>query len=332
MHRYIPLLFPIIFSIIFYQFFKSDGELSFVEKNIVTNSSFKENIFSIYGFFIITIIVCGCIYGFFNTEYNSTSINRLYSKKIIETSEEEDTVKLKPKIKKNFNYKSEAINLNNIPGSNNSIELILFNSKNNLSHKKIKFVGRLLPLILHENHKILIERKKLLYIKESLSVEKTLTNNDTVYLKKISKRYNILTRNKHKIDLIDELLLSVNIIPNSIVLAQAANESGWGTSRFAKEYNALFGQYTYDENKGVIPFQREDGKKHLIKNFTSIDKSVESYFKNINSHYAYNDFRKIRSQMNDLYNDFNIKILTETLDAYAEDESYVNRCKSFKSI
>ena len=106
-------------------------------------------------------------------------------------------------------------------------------------------------------------------------------------------------------------------------MAQAANESGWGTSRFAREYNALFGQYTYDENKGIVPFEREDGKKHWIKNFTSINKSVESYFQNINSHYAYKNFRKLRSQIRDLNNDFNIKILTNALDVYAEDESYV---------
>ena len=135
-----------------------------------------------------------------------------------------------------------------------------------------------------------------------------------------------------KIDLINKLLLSVNIIPNSIVLAQAVNESGWGTSRFAKDHNALFGQYTYDINNGVVPFKREEGKKHLIKNFKSIDKSIESYFININSHYAYKKFRILRDKINDLdnniNNDFNIKILTQALDVYAEDESYVNTINS----
>ena len=61
------------------------------------------------------------------------------------------------------------------------------------------------------------------------------------------------SKNKHKIDLVEELLKSVNIIPISIVLAQAANESGWGTSRFATKFNALFGQYTYDHNMGIKP-------------------------------------------------------------------------------
>ena len=128
------------------------------------------------------------------------------------------------------------------------------------------------------------------------------------------------------------MLLRVNIIPNAIVLAQAVNESGWGTSRFAREHNALFGQYTYDINSGVVPYDREEGKKHLIKDFKSLDKSVESYFKNINTHYAYEKFRTLRGEINELNNninnDFNIKILTQALDVYAEDESYVDTINS----
>ena len=87
-----------------------------------------------------------------------------------------------------------------------------------------------------------------------------MSNRDLVYLKKIAKKYKIKIDNKHKIDLVNQLLISIDIIPNSIVLAQAANESGWGTSRFAKEYNALFREYTYDFSKGVIPLKREAGK------------------------------------------------------------------------
>jgi len=230
---------------------------------------------------------------------------------------------LQPKIKAKFLEKSETINTANITQLNNSLHLISSGWQNSFSNKKIKFIETVLPLIAFENHKILLERKKLLKIKDYLSFEKTLKKNNLKYLKNILKKYKISSKNKHKIDLINELLFNVNVIPNSIVLAQAANESGWGTSRFAREYNALFGQYTYDENKGIVPFEREEGKKHLIKNFTSINKSVESYFQNINSHYAYKNFRKLRSQIKDLNNDFNIKILTNALDVYAEDESYV---------
>ena len=76
-------------------------------------------------------------------------------------------------------------------------------------------------------------------------------------------------KNKHKVDIIEELLNKIDVIPNSIVLAQAANESGWVMSRFAQEYNALFGEYTYDFSKGGIPLQREQGKTHFVKSFSS---------------------------------------------------------------
>ena len=136
------------------------------------------------------------------------------------------------------------------------------------------------------------------------------------------------TEDQNLIDLVKELLQSVDIIPNSIVLAQAANESGWGSSRFASEYNALFGQYTYDEKNGVVPLRRDKGERYLIKYFSSIDKSVESYFRNINTHYAYKKFRQIRSEMNTNNLGLNVKLLTQHLDVYAKDELYVETINS----
>ena len=194
------------------------------------------------------------------------------------------------------------------------------------SLKKVEFIETLLPLIAYQNQQILVERERLFKIQNYLLDNKTLNQNDLEYLSAIADKYLIETNNKHKIDIVDKLLLSVNIIPTSIVLAQAATESGWGTSRFAKEYNALFGQYTYNEKKGVIPYEREIGKKHLIRHFSSLDKSVESYFKNINTHYAYEKFRSIRNAMHE--NNFDIKLLTNALDVYAEDKSYVDTINS----
>ena len=128
-------------------------------------------------------------------------------------------------------------------------------------------------------------------------------------------------------EIIDKLLLRVEIIPNSIVLAQAAIESGWGSSRFAQEYNALFGEYTYDNSKGVVPLERENGDTHLIKAFNSYNNSVTSYFNNINSHYAYEDFREIRKIMRERNNFSNVNLLVERLSTYAEDENYIRTIK-----
>ena len=210
----------------------------------------------------------------------------------------------------------------------NPLQVASLNWKNNFTKKKIKFIETLLPLISYQNQKIIVERGRLSEIYDHLDAHKTLHKNDIIFLEQMAKKYLINSKNKHKINLVEELLQSVDVIPNSIVLAQAANESGWGSSRFAKEYNALFGQYTYDEKNGVVPLRRDKGERYLIRYFSSIDKSVESYFKNINTHYAYKKFRQIRSEMNTNNVGFNVKLLTQHLDVYAEDEFYVETINS----
>ena len=165
-------------------------------------------------------------------------------------------------------------------------------------------------------------------IKEYLENNNTLTKLDLKFLKKISKKYRTKTNDKHKYDLVIDLLQRVDVIPNSIVLAQAANESGWGTSRFATEYNALFGEYTYNYSDGVVPLLREEGEKHLVKTFDSVDKSVQSYFINLNSHHAYSDFRKVRKIMREKNNFNNIKLLVQQLDSYAADKNYIKTINS----
>ena len=178
-------------------------------------------------------------------------------------------------------------------------------------------------LISYQNQNILLERSKLESLRASLVDNNTLSKTDLKFLNKLSQKYRTKIADKHKYDLINELLNRVDIIPNSIVLAQAANESGWGTSRFAREYNALFGEYTYDYSDGVVPLLREEGEKHLVKTFTSVDKSVQSYFNNLNSHHAYEDFREVREIMREKNNFSNIKLLVEELDSYAADINYI---------
>lgn len=266
----------------------------------------------------------------FCTTYDSYTVNRLYSQKKISNKE------IDKKTINNF-----LVTIKNKPLSPSFIQLI--NKKPNLrrpnirlasinigeinldflSESKKNFVKTLLPLISYENHKILLERSKLENIKIFLESNNTLPKSEIIFLEKISKKYRLKTKDRHKYDLVKELLNLVDIIPNSIVLAQAANESGWGTSRFAREFNALFGEYTYDFSNGVVPLKREDGQKFLVKSFKSVDKSVQSYFNNLNSHYAYKDFRKVRKIMRENNNFNNIELLVSQLDAYAADKNYI---------
>ena len=264
--------------------------------------------------------------------YDSYTINRLYSEKKIQTFNSKQNNKLNNVFVK---IKNKPLNPKILIDIENEIKLTLINrEKNNLEKKdllsssKKEFVNIILPIISYENQKILLEREKLKIIRQVLINKQTLDKNNLKFLKNIAKHYNVESIKKHKLDLVDELLDLVDIIPNSIVLAQAANESGWGTSRFAKEYNALFGEYTYDYSRGVVPLRRENGAKHLVKSFSSVDKSVQSYFNNINTHYAYKEFREVRKIMRNLNNFSKVFLLVERLNTYALDKKYIETIKS----
>jgi len=194
----------------------------------------------------------------------------------------------------------------------------------NVKIKKEKFINSLLPLIVAENQEILSYRYQIKRIQNSLNFNKTLNKSDQIFIESIANKYFIKTKDRHKVDIIENLLERVDVIPNSIVLAQAANESGWGSSRFAREFNALFGQYTYDSNSGIKPSYREEGEKHLIKFFPTINHSIISYFNNINTHLAYYDFRQKRKYLreNNIFLDPNI--LIKTLNSYAKDKHYID--------
>ena len=259
------------------------------------------------------------------TTYDSYTVNRLYSQKKI-LDEKFNNNKLNKFL---VSLKKKPFNPNVFKFINKESELKIVNQNINdinldfLSQSKKDFVKTLLPLISYQNQNILLERSKLEELRASLIDHNTLSNTDLKFLNKISQKYRIKTNDKHKYDLVNELLNRVDIIPNSIVLAQAANESGWGSSRFAREFNALFGEYTYDYSDGVVPLLRDEGEQHLVKTFTSVDKSVQSYFNNLNSHYAYEDFREVREMMREKNNFSNIKLLVEELDSYAADINYI---------
>ena len=263
--------------------------------------------------------------------YDSYTVNRLYSqKKIIHNQVINDKLNTKFVV----SIKKKPINPKLIKSLNEEVNLFTSNytleefDLGHLSNQKKEFVNTLLPLISYENSRISMERSKLESMKEFLINFNTLPKSEIQFLEKTAKRYKLKITSKHKLDIVNDLLDLVDIIPNSIVLAQAANESGWGTSRFAKEFNALFGEYTYDYSNGVVPLFREEGAKHLVKAFDSLDKSVRSYFNNLNSHYAYKEFRYVRKIMRENNNFNNIGLLVNELDTYAVDKNYIKTINS----
>jgi Bax protein len=266
-----------------------------------------------------------------NNTHTANQINSLYSEKEIilkdppvsEVLSEKLFVKIRVK-PINPKITSKIKNLNEL----NNQSSLLNKDFDYLDSNKKDFVKTVLPIIINENQNILMTRSFVENLKNKLETFRTLENKEIRTLNDIAKNYNIKYREKHKLDLVNEILSNVDVIPNSIVLAQAAIESGWGSSRFAKEHNALFGEYTYDTEKGVIPLNRDSGKTHLIKSFNSLDSSVNSYFNNINSHYAYREFRNIRKIMRDKNNFSDVNLLVEKLETYAADSNDVNTIRS----
>ena len=152
--------------------------------------------------------------------------------------------------------------------------------------KRELFISIVLPLILNENEKIKEDRKKLFKI-----LGKNFnTIGERVWLKRRFKEYKIDDQDLGK------LKMRMDIIPVSIALAQAANESGWGTSRFALEGNALFGQWTWSK-KGILPKKQDPDQTHKIMQFQILKASVKAYKNNLNTHNAYKEFREVRAQL-----------------------------------
>ncbi len=180
----------------------------------------------------------------------------------------------------------------------------------NVQLKKETFIKIVLPLIVAENEKILDDREKL----KTLMEKKFTTDTEKQWLRQKLLEYKV-----KKSDL-KELLFRMDMIPVSIALAQAAKESGWGTSRFALEGNAIFGQWTWD-GQGIAPLKRDGDKNHKILKFPILRASVKAYKNNLNTHKSYLKFREKRNQLREKGKNITGLALTSTLKNYAQTGS-----------
>ena len=187
------------------------------------------------------------------------------------------------------------------------------------STKKRKefFIQIVLPLILKENNNIRIDRKRL------FSIINKSNNSDLEkkWLAKKYKQYGIPSKD------LSTLKIRMDEIPVSLALAQAAKETGWGTSRFALEGNALFGQWTWS-GEGLKPKESDKNEGHKVMKFNVLQASVRAYQRNLNTHSSYKDFRKARAELRDNGKPLDSLILAEYLDKYAETgDKYVEVLK-----
>ena len=171
--------------------------------------------------------------------------------------------------------------------------------------RKELFIKIILPLILQENEKIEKDREKLF----KLLAKKSNTKKEKDWLKWKFKEYKIKNRD------ISELKIRMDIVPVSLAIAQAAIESGWGTSRFALEGNALYGQWTWSD-KGLKPLDNVDGD-HKVMHFKILTASIKAYKKNLNTHSGYIEFREARANLRNRNEKVTGLKLTQYLDKYS---------------
>ena len=177
----------------------------------------------------------------------------------------------------------------------------------NTKKRKEFFIQIVLPLIIKENSNIRIDRKNLFKIIN----KSNNTNLEKKWLGKKYKQYGVAPGD------LSSLKIRMDEIPVSLAIAQAAKETGWGTSRFAQEGNALFGQWTWS-GEGLKPKDAKAGEGHKVMKFNVLQASVRAYQRNLNTHSTYRDFRKARAELRDLGKPLDSLELSKYLNKYAE--------------
>ncbi|WP_298774206.1 glucosaminidase domain-containing protein [uncultured Shewanella sp.] len=186
---------------------------------------------------------------------------------------------------------AQKLEKNAVPASN----IPDFAKMTKVSEKKAAFFNYLSPLVHQQNAIIGDERQFLLSIRSELSQGRSLTEAEEFRLNQITEKYQFTLRSL-TIPIINALLVRVDTIPEPLVLIQAAKESGWGSSRFAREGFNFFGQWCYKKGCGLIPRSRSQGLSHEVAVFPSVEASIAAYMRNLNTNAAYQLFRKIRSE------------------------------------
>jgi len=210
-------------------------------------------------------------------------------------------------------YKDNGFNLNEIRNKKIvkpvKIDLLPKEIKQieNTKKRKNLFIQIVLPLILEENTRIKVERKKLFAVLN----KNNNSDSEIKWLKSKFKQYGVVNRD------LTTLKIRMDEIPVSLAIAQAAKETGWGTSRFALEGNALFGQWTFS-GEGIKPKGADIGDTHKVMKFKVLQASVRAYQRNLNTHSSYREFRKMRAIQRDNQGNLNSLELVNYLDKYAE--------------
>lgn len=205
------------------------------------------------------------------------------------------------------------------PPSSRTAEVPDFGEIFNIRERKEAFFSYLLPAIRAENNRIRHQRAAVLTLQTKVQ-SSSLNAQETRWLSQVADYYGVdLDMTEQNIpEILSRLERRVDVIPETLVLVQAANESGWGRSRFAQSARNFFGQWCWTEGCGIVPSQRPDNAVYEVRLFDSMEGSVRSYMRNLNTHFAYQNLREIREEMRAAEKPITATPLTEGLISYSE--------------
>lgn len=203
-----------------------------------------------------------------------------------------------------------------------------FKAIRHIPDRKQAFFDYLRPAIEYQNQLIRERRLILKGIELKLKYQLALSDAQLEYMDTMRERYRV-DEQASPAEAVVVLLRRVDTLPESMVLAQAAIESAWGTSRFAREANNLFGQWCFSEGCGLVPQQRASGKWHEVQTFSRVDEAIEAYFLNINAFPTYAKTRHIRQQLRSAGKPLTGHALVAGLGKYsARGEAYIKELRS----
>jgi Bax protein len=200
-----------------------------------------------------------------------------------------------------------------------------FSQFKDVEKKKKAFFDFLRPIARAENRKVLKERAYVLSQWQDLQQGKALSGKDQEKLSSLAQKYRVDAKHTEGRDFFKKMLMRIDKIPVSLALIQAAKESGWGTSYFARKGNNLFGQWCFKKGCGLVPRQRPAGARYEVKKFKDVSESVQAYIQNLNSHPAYQELRQQRYQMRLAGKEPDAQLMAEGLGKYSQiGRKYVN--------
>jgi Bax protein len=204
-----------------------------------------------------------------------------------------------------------------------------FSSYQDVQAKKLSFFGYLLPLVDEENERLLDLRTRLSHIHEYVRWDRDIDLEDKAWLHDVIEEFRIPETDLYSEEFWEIALRRVDALPDHLVLAQAANESAWGTSRFAREGNNLFGQWCFRQGCGLVPASRPEGATYEVARFDSVSQSVGSYMHNLNTGRTYKQLREIRAGARKKGLDPDANAMAAGLTSYSErGDDYIAELRS----